>query len=67
MAERNAAEEIRQLREALGLTQEQFAREVGVSFSTVSRWETARGEPSPLAWRRIEDLRSRLSDKEKSR
>ena len=45
------------------MTQEEFAREVGVSFSTVSRWETERGEPSPLAKRRLEELRKRAIEK----
>ena len=59
--ESNTAKDIKELREALGMTQEEFAREVGVSFSTVSRWETGRGQPSPLARRRIEELRKRIT------
>lgn len=31
------------------VTQEQLAHRVGVSWSTVSRWENGRGKPSPLA------------------
>ena len=56
MTECTAAEDIKNLRESLGMTQEEFAREVGVSFSTVSRWETGRGEPSPLARQRLAKL-----------
>ncbi len=48
---------IHKLREALELTQEAFARELGVSFTTVSRWENGHGTPSPLAKRRLEELR----------
>ena len=48
---------IRTLRLSLGLTQEQFAAKVGVTFSTVNRWENGRGHPSPLASRRIDELR----------
>jgi len=48
---------IRELRAALGLTQEQFAAKVGVTFSTVNRWESSKSNPSPLARRRIEELR----------
>ena len=48
---------IAELRSRLGLTQEQFAHEVGVTFSTVNRWENGKGKPSPLAMRRIADLR----------
>jgi putative transcriptional regulator len=60
------APDIRQLREALGLTQEEFARELGVSFSTVSRWETGRGRPSHLAIHRIEEARERLRSRDES-
>jgi transcriptional regulator with XRE-family HTH domain len=47
---------IRELRTKIGLTQEQFAAKVGVTFSTVNRWENGRGTPSPLAKRWIEEL-----------
>jgi len=39
-------EEIRVLREHLQLTQEVFARILGVSFATVNRWENGKSEPS---------------------
>jgi transcriptional regulator with XRE-family HTH domain len=32
-------EELKQRREALGMTQEELARELGVRMMTVSRWE----------------------------
>ena len=62
--EKNLAKMIRDLRAKLGLTQEQFAAKVGVTFSTVNRWENDRGKPSPLAVRRIEALREGLGEKE---
>jgi putative transcriptional regulator len=37
---------IKTLRASLGLTQEQFAALVGVTFSTVNRWETGKSKPS---------------------
>lgn len=41
---------LKTLRGRLGhVTQEQLAHRVGVSWSTVSRWENSRGMPSPLA------------------
>lgn len=58
MVKADVAVMIRKLRLALGLTQEQFAARLGVSFSTVNRWENSRGYPSPLAMKRIEELRS---------
>ncbi|OEU63325.1 MAG: hypothetical protein BBJ57_05560 [Desulfobacterales bacterium PC51MH44] len=56
---KDRADTIKRLRIQLDLTQEQFAAKVGVTFSTVNRWEAGRSRPSPLAWREIE----RLSDK----
>jgi DNA-binding transcriptional regulator YiaG len=43
---RTVIQENRNLPKVLEMTQEQFAQEVGISFSTVSRWETRRGKPS---------------------
>lgn len=50
------ARRIRGLRAKLCLTQEQFAAKVGVTFSTINRWENDKGKPSPLAMRRITEL-----------
>ncbi len=50
------AKKIRLLRSKLGLTQEQFAAKVGVTFSTVNRWESGKSRPSPLAMRQIDEL-----------
>lgn len=52
----NTAQMIRELRQQLRLTQEQFAAKVGVTFSTVNRWENGKSAPSPLAAKRIEEL-----------
>lgn len=38
---------IKALRAARGLTQEQLAQELGVSFSTVNSWENGRHRPIP--------------------
>ena len=47
---------IKELRFKLGLTQGSSLFKVGVTFSTVNRWESARGNPSPLAKQRLEEL-----------
>jgi len=57
------ARKIRELRSKLGLTQEQFAAKVGVTFSTVNRWESGKSKPSPLALRQIEELAARDTKK----
>jgi DNA-binding transcriptional regulator YiaG len=60
---------LRQLRSRLGeLSQEQLAQKVGVSWSTVSRWENGKGSPSPLAREKLvalmkeANLSARMSD-----
>ncbi len=50
------SEMVKALRGQLELTQEQFAAKIGVTWSTVNRWENGRGKPSPLAMRAIQDL-----------
>jgi len=60
---KDMAKMIKELRAALGLTQEQFAAKVGVTFSTVNRWESGKSKPSPLARRRIEELREETKDR----
>ena len=45
---------IRDIRQNLGLTQEEFAAAIGVTFSTVNRWENGRAKPSRLAGKNIE-------------
>jgi len=49
-------ERIKKIRISLGWSQERLARELGVSFSTVNRWEKGRTAPSPLAVKEIERL-----------
>jgi len=45
---------IKEIRVQLDLSQEDFAREVGVSYATVNRWENGRFLPSRMALRRVE-------------
>ncbi len=40
---------VKQVRKELGLSQEQLARELSISFSTVNRWENGKSKPSPMA------------------
>jgi DNA-binding transcriptional regulator YiaG len=48
---------IKSLREAMGLTQQQFGERIGVDKMTVWRWEQGRVEPNPEAVKAIEALR----------
>lgn len=54
---------VREIRQKLELTQEQFAHRIGVSFSTVNRWENGKGDPSPLAMRAILGLQEESQKK----
>jgi transcriptional regulator with XRE-family HTH domain len=47
MEARNIGELVKRIRERMGLTQEQFAREVGVTFSTLNLWENGHRRPQP--------------------
>jgi len=47
---------IKRIRLSLGWSQERLARELGVSFSTVNRWERGRTSPSPMAIKGIKKL-----------
>ena len=53
---------VRALRERLDLTQERFAAKLGVTFTSVNRWENDRARPSPLALRQIEQLVNELGE-----
>ncbi|MCP4260971.1 MAG: helix-turn-helix transcriptional regulator [Planctomycetes bacterium] len=52
---------IRKLRTTIGLTQEKFAAKIGVTVSTVNRWENDKDKPSPLAMLRIEKLQKKIN------
>lgn len=45
------SEKVRELRMKIGWAQEDLAREIGVSLSTVKRWERQGGKPNLLARR----------------
>lgn len=49
-------ERILKLRTKLKLTQVAFAVKLGVSFSSVNRWENDNNKPSQMAIRRMEEL-----------
>lgn len=51
---------VKRLRERLGLTQEQFAHEVGVTFSTVNQWENGRRRPQPFLLKRLLEMEGAL-------
>lgn len=56
---------IREIRLETRLTQEQFAAEVGVTYSSMNRWENGRSKPSPLAMQKIEGMLRQMGDRGK--
>ena len=49
-------EKVKELRRKRGWAQEDMAREIGVSLSTVQRWERQGGKPTRLARRELKRL-----------
>ncbi len=47
---------IKEIRTLTCLTQEQLASVLGVTYSTVNRWENGRGKPSLMGLKRIEEI-----------
>jgi transcriptional regulator with XRE-family HTH domain len=56
MAAINIPALVKDLRQRLGVTQEQFAHEVGVTFSTVNQWENGRRRPQPFLVKRLLEM-----------
>jgi len=50
---------IKAIRMELNITQEQLARELNISFSTINRWENGHTSPSKLAKMRLLEFCSR--------
>ena len=51
----NLDEMLKEIRKELNMSQEQFAHELSVSFTTLNRWENNHAVPSRLAKLRILD------------
>lgn len=47
---------IKELREKMLLTQEEFAKLIGVSFQSVNRWENGKFEPTMKVKRKLKEL-----------
>lgn len=49
-------EAVKPIRQRLELSQEDFARAIDVTVSTVNRWENLHIRPSRLAWKAIQTV-----------
>lgn len=54
---------VKTLRRKMLLTQEEFAKMIGTSFSAVNRWENGKSTPSIKAQRKIKELCSKYGMK----
>lgn len=51
-------EKVKQVREKLNLSQEELAKELGVSFATINRWEKGHTHPTYETLQRFEKFSS---------
>ena len=49
-------DDIKEIRQNCFLSQEAFAKEIGVSFATVNRWESGKTKPTYKAMKLIDDF-----------
>mgnify|MGYP006300374341 FL=1 len=63
MPKRDVPELVKTLRKRMGLTQEQFAKEVGVTFTTVNQWENGHRKPLPFLMNRLMEMDQELKKK----
>jgi DNA-binding XRE family transcriptional regulator len=54
--------QLKEVRKQLTLSQEDLARELGVSFATVNRWENGRSRPSKLAWIQFDAFCAKMTE-----
>ena len=52
---------VKKVRRQLSLSQEDLARELGVSFATVNRWENSHVKPSKLARAQLEHFCAKMT------
>lgn len=50
------SEEIKKIRRQCFLSQETFGRELGVSFSSINRWEGGKSKPNMSAMKKLKDF-----------
>lgn len=62
MHEADIARLVKDLRERMKLTQEQFAQKVGVTYSTVNHWENGKRMPQPFLVKRLLELKEESNE-----
>jgi len=51
---------VKEVRRQLSLSQEDLARELGISFATVNRWENGQVKPSKLAKAQLDSFCAKM-------
>lgn len=52
----NFSDDIKTIRKKCFLSQDAFAKELGIAFSTVNRWETGKAKPNYKTMKLIDDF-----------
>lgn len=65
MTDLNIPKLVKELRQRLGLTQEQFAQKVGVTYGSVNHWENGKRTPQPFLVRRLLEMKEELEGRKK--
>ena len=53
---------VKEVRRQLSISQEDLARELGVSYATVNRWENGKANPSKLARAQLDSFCERMHE-----
>ena len=61
----NFPQTVKSVRKQLGLSQEELAHELGVSYATINRWENAKTVPFKLARSQFEAFCIRMKEQGK--
>jgi len=56
---------VKEVRRQLAISQEDLARQLGVSYATVNRWENGQSKPSKLAKAQLEAFCAKMTDQGK--
>lgn len=59
-------ERIKALRKSLGLSQEEFSREIGCTVASLSRWERSVRAPTPIFVRILESIEREATNTQRS-
>jgi putative transcriptional regulator len=54
------SDSVKELRKQLNLSQEELARKLDISFSTISRWENGKSSPSKLAKKQLDTFVAKM-------